>query len=381
MWNRLVTRIVQTRLFGLLILSLLLNTGLSSVSRADDIPGLYETEITVSTQDIEERKAALTAGMRQVLLRVSGRSIVLTITAIEGALTHPTRYMQRYRYRNRAGADGAQEKVLWVRFDEKAINKLLRENRMPVWGRTRPAVLVWMVVDDRQSRMLLGNNDSHPAKAFISEQARLRGIPLRWPMLDLTDQSSITTSDVWGSFEDTIIKASRRYQTEAILVGRVYKAYSGSWNVRWTLYDHSHREDWNARAETLVETLIPGVDRTASILAQRFAQVESDELNNTVLVQVYGVNTLATYNKTLKYLSRLAVVTHVQAHTIFPDNVIFQMNSRNGRLAVSQAVALGHTLVEKAVRTPSSVPHPLTTPTADQPVVEVRADLIYHLIQ
>ncbi len=380
MWNQVVKRILRSGPLNLIILSLLLNAGLASVSRADDIPGLYETEISVSTQDVEERRAALTAGMRQVLLRVSGRSIVLTITAIEEALSRPTRYVERYRYRNREGADGAQEKVLWVRFDEKAINKLLRDNRMPVWGRTRPAVLVWMVVDDRQSRILLGNNVSHPARAFISEQARLRGIPLRWPMLDLSDRASITTSDVWGSFEDTIIKASRRYQTEAILVGRVYRTYGGSWNVRWTLYDHGHREDWNARAETLVETLIPGVDRMASILAQRFAQVETGEQNKTVLVQVYGVKTLAAYNKTLKYLSQLAVVTNVQPQTVFPDNVVFRLNSRNGRLAVSQAIALGHTLVEKAVRTRPTAVHP-PAPVAAPSVVTPRADLIYHLIQ
>ena len=380
MWNQVVKRILRSGPLSLFILSLLLNAGLASVSRADDIPGLYETEISVSTQDVKERRAALTAGMRQVLLRVSGRSIVLTITAIEEALSRPTRYVERYRYRNREGTDGAQEKVLWVRFDEKAINKLLRDNRMPVWGRTRPAVLVWMVVDDRQSRILLGNNVSHPAKAFISEQARLRGIPLRWPMLDLSDRASITTSDVWGSFEDTIIKASRRYQTEAILVGRVYRTYGGSWNVRWTLYDHGHREDWNARAETLVETLIPGVDRMAGILAQRFAQVETGEQNKAVLVQVYGVKTLAAYNKTLKYLSQLAVVTDVQPQTVFPDNVIFRLNSRNGRLAVSQAIALGHTLVEKAVRArPAAVPPP--APVAAPSVATPRADLIYHLIQ
>jgi len=380
MWNQVVKRILRSGPLSLFVLSLLLNAGLASVSWADDIPGLYETEISVSTQDVDERRAALTAGMRQVLLRVSGRSIVLTITAIEEALTRPTRYVERYRYRNREGAEGAQEKVLWVRFDEKAINKLLRDNRMPVWGRTRPAVLVWMVVDDRQSRILLGNNVSHPAKAFISDQARLRGIPLRWPMLDLSDRANITTSDVWGSFEDTIIKASRRYQTEAILVGRVYKTYGGSWNVRWTLYDHGHREDWNAHAETLVETLIPGVDRMAGILAQRFAQVESDEQNKAVLVRVYGVNTLAAYNKTLKYLSRLAVVTDVQPHTVFPDNVIFRLNSRNGRLAVSQAIALGHTLVEKVVRTRPTVVRPPAS-IADPSVATPGADLIYHLIQ
>lgn len=381
MWNQVLKRILYPGPAGLFILSLLLNIGLAPVARADVIPGLYETEISVSTQNLDERKEALTAGMRQVLLRVSGHSIVLTITAIEEALTHPTRYVQRYRYRKREGVQGAQEKVLWVRFDKKAINKLLRDNRMPVWGRTRPAVLVWLVVDNRQSRILLGNNVSNPAKAFISEQARLRGIPLRWPMLDLSDRTNITTSDVWGSFEDTIINASRRYHTEAILVGRVYKTYGGSWNARWTLYDHGHREDWTAHAETLIESLIPGVDRTASILAQRFARVQSETQNNALLLQVYGVNTLAAYNKILKYLSRLAVVTDVQPQTVSPDNVIFRLKVRNGRMAVSQAIALGHTLVVKGRQNQPSVLQPAPAPAGGQSVAKARADLVYRLIQ
>ncbi len=381
MWNQVVKRVLGTGPTGLFVLSLLLNIGLLSVSRADVIPGLYAAKIPVSTQNPAERKAALVAGMRQVLLRVSGHSIVLTITAIEEALTHPTRYMQRYRYRNHEGPTGVQEMVLRVRFDKHAINKLLRDNGMPVWGRTRPAVLVWMVVDNHQSRILLGNDVSNPAKTFISEQARLRGIPLRWPLLDLSDRASITTSDVWGSFEDTIINASRRYHTEAILVGRAYKTYDGSWNARWTLYNHGQREDWNAHAETLIEALMPGVDRTAGILAQRFASIKGDEQNKPLLLQVYGVNTLTAYNKTLKYLSRLAVVTDIQPQIVSPDNVTFRLKVRNGRLAVSQAIALGHTLVAKAMQSQPSVPSVTASPAKSQPVAAVGADLIYSLVQ
>ncbi len=373
MWKQQLKFLFSPRVAGLFLC--LWGLAVAPVSRADDIPGLYETEITVSTQDAGERKAALTAAMRQVLLRVSGRGIVLTITAIEEALTQPTRYVQRYRYRNRAGADGAQEKRLWVRFDEKAINKLLRDNRMPVWGRTRPAVLVWMVVDDRESRILLGKDISHPARAFLEEQARLRGIPLRWPMLDLIDRGNITASDVWGSFEDSILKASRRYQTEAVLVGRVYKRYDGSWSVRWTLYDHGHREDWNARAESLVEALIPGVDHTAGILAQRFARVETGEQGQSLLVQVEGINSLPAYNRVLKYLSGLSLVSNVQPQAVLPDRVIFRLDSRSGRLALAQAIALGHTLVEKAVRNP-----PAASAAAGRAAVP-RADLDYYLIQ
>ena len=316
--------------------------------QADEITGLYETEVSVSTQTVEERQAALAAAMRQILLRVSGRSIVLTITAIERALEQPTRYVQQFRYRKKPDPSGVvteEEQRLWVRFDEKAINKLLRDNRMPVWGKTRPPVLLWMVVDNRKTRVLVGNNVENEARTQIQEQAQLRGLPIRLPLLDLADQSNLSMSDVWGNFEDTILRASRRYQTAAVLVGRVYQTYSGSWTVRWTLYNGGRRNDWDVSGISLVEALIPGIDNTVDILAQHFAQVEAEGEDSSILVQVQGVHSLANYNKAVGYLSGLSAVTEVQPFSVARNHVIYQLKSRNGRLAISQAISLGHTLV------------------------------------
>ena len=361
----------------------------SGISQAEEIRNLYETEITVSTQNADERKNALMAAMRQVLLRISGRSIVLTITGIEEALATPTRYVQQYRYRaqdvDSVIANGLPEQVLWVRFDENAINKLLRDNRMPVWGKTRPSVLLWMVVDNRKERILIGNNVAHAAGDVIREQASLRGIPLRFPLLDLADQANLTVGDVWGNFEDTILRASQRYQTEAVLVGRVYQTYSDSWNVRWTLYNGGRREGWDTRAESLAEVLIPGIDNTANTLAQQFTQSTTEQNDSSVLVQVLGIHNLASYNKATNYLASLSVVSELQPYKVSRDNVIYKLQTRRGRLSISQAVSLGHTLVmSQNTSVPKVMIHDNNGMKSDtgssSPIKQITADLIYQLI-
>ena len=376
-----------------LFLATLLVLG-SGISQAEEITNLYETEISVLTQNPDERKNALMAAMRQVLLRVSGRSIVLTITGIEEALSTPTRFVQQYRYRARdvdsVISNGEAEQVLWVRFDEKAINRLLRNNRIPVWGKTRPSVLLWMVVDDRKQRLLIGNNVAHAANDLMREQARLRGIPLRFPLLDLADQASLTVGDVWGNFEDTILRASQRYQTEAVLVGRVYQTYADSWNVRWTLYSNGRREDWDARSETLNEVLIPGIDNTANTLAQKFTQTTTEQNDSSVLVQIFGIKNLAAYNKATNYLASLSVVSELQLYKVSEDNVIYKLQTRRGRLAISQAVSLGHTLVMNATNVAPNVAPKMVTddnnglkPESESSSTskkQLTADLVYKLI-
>ena len=41
------------------------------------------------------------------------------------------------------------------------------------------------------------------------------------PLMDLTDANQLTTSDVWGRFQQPIKEASSRYLAEAIVVMRI----------------------------------------------------------------------------------------------------------------------------------------------------------------
>ena len=374
-------------LFGFLLLPLFLH--IQSVS-AETISGLYEASIPVESQNRDSRKEATQIAFGDVLSRVSGRTDLLDngeFPLIDEAMLRAAKYVQQYRFKRVkvASEDGRgtrNQLVLWVRFDETAVNSILSQNLLPVWGKVRPATLVWLVIDNKGERELVGNNSSSSSRAKLLRQAKQRGVPLRFPLLDLQDQSALRVSDVWGNFEDTILKASARYQTEAVLVGRVFQSGSNYWTARWSLYQDSRRYDWTTSGAILTEVLNPGIDKTVEVLAQRFAQFDQKDDSERVLVHIKEIKTLSDYNRTVKYLTSVSNVNSVQTHLVSYDHVYFYLNTGTGRTGVSQSISLGHTLIAEQVESyPGGFkPEVEGADSAGPEVHRLVPDLVYRLV-
>lgn len=326
---------------------------------AEVVKGLYEASVPVNSQSREERQQALQTALSEILVRVSGRQEVasgLPLPEIEVALSHPSRYAQQFRYRRvpqaeEAETGEAQEQVLWVRFDPAAIDGLLRRSGLPVWGHTRPVILVWLAIDDRGQRFLVSNNDAHEARQLLMSKAQRRGIPIRLPLLDLTDHATVRTSDVWGNFEENIMKASSRYQPDGILVGQVYQGLNGFWNARWTFHLQGRSYQWSRQGAVLAEVLDPGIDATANTLGQHFSQYDQgDASNDAVVIRVRDVQGLSDYNRLVAYLNSLSSVSAVEPSTVTSSQVVFRLKAQSGRLGVAQSISLGHVLVAEAVQ-------------------------------
>lgn len=329
---------------------------ISSVN-ADIVRHLYEVEVPVEGQTRKERAYVVREALKAILVRISGRNEANAIGDDEILVPRPTRFVQQFRYRKfksdevipPPAIDGAKPytQKLWLRFTEKTISKLLHKQGLPVWGKTRPATLVWLVVDDKKKRVLVGNSTRHISRTHIKQEATKRGLPFRLPLLDLADQSKLQVADVWGNFEDTILAASSRYQAQAVLVGRIYLDFSNSWNTRWSLYSDGQRQDWEVNNnETLRIAVEEGLSKTGDILSARFTQVNSTQESGEILLQVKNILNLKTYNKAIKYLKGFSGITKVQVYKVNTDNVIFRINSRRGQSGIAQAIALGHVLVE-----------------------------------
>ncbi len=368
----------------LLLLSVLFLLPLSP-ARAEVVPGLYAATIPVPDQERDTRTRALTDALREVLMRVSGRDLLtLMEPGVEMALALPTRHVQRYRYETR-DIDGQRRLVLQVDFDPQAVNKVLRESGLPVWGRNRPGVLAWVAVDDRRGRKLLtGDSPANLREPIMAEAAR-RGLPLRLPLYDLTDRARLTVADVWGNFEDRILDASQRYQPRAVLVGRVYKTGRHRWRSRWTLYNEGRRDDWEGEGISLASAFGRGIAGSTMLLAERYAQAVEVGQPGVVRVRVLGIPGLAEYTRAIRYLAGLDGVTRAAPEAVRPDSVLFSLVTRNGQLAVSRAIELGHTLIPEV---PAVTGPETTSPGAAQPadaaapatLAPLPADLVYRLV-
>ena len=351
---------------------------------ADVVRNLYEAEVPVSGQSRAEREEAVREALKEVLVRISGLNEASSLAADEDLVRKASQYVQQFRYRRFKPKEVIPEslenakpfnQMLWLRFTKKTINKLLLNQGLSVWGKTRPSTLIWLVIDDQKNRVLIGNNTNHNGRTHLEEASKKRGLPVRLPLLDLADQSKLQITDVWGNFEDTILAASERYQTESVLVGRVYLNFAHTWHTRWTLYSAGQRQDWDfGSIDSLSEAVNQGIAKTGEILSEKFARVKAtaeSTANNMVVLQIKNISDLKTYNRTIKYLKGLSTVSKVNPFKINKEDVIFYVQSHSGRLGLSQAISLGRVLVKEPNQPVAAV---------ETGVERQQPDLIYNLV-
>lgn len=360
------------RLIHIMLFTLVSYCGFwAATAQAVVIKDLYEALVPVQTQSREERKTALTTGLIEVLTRVSGQTLTVSEDLEDPlviAVQNPTRYTRQFRYRK--SRKGGSKLNLWIKYDEKAVNNLLQSNDMPVWGHTRPPTLAWVVVTENGRRKLISNSDKHALKNAMRWIANKRGLPLSFPLMDLTDRSKISISDIWGNFEDRILQASQRYNAEAVIVGRLYKGPSTAWSARWSIYQQGRRQDIDADGEADLRIAVtPVIAQAAESLAQQFAMLKNEEVSENVTIKVSGVGSLKEFNHVIKYLKSLAAISDVSPLIVGAEAATFKLATRSGRLGVAQAIKLGHVLAEQLSVAGSELP------ATDGP------DLVYQLVQ
>ncbi len=321
---------------------------------AAEVADLYEVATPVNSQGDGERRTALRRAFVEVLVRVSGKRDAPSLAPLKKALKQPMRYVQQFRYRPLSVQDmasseaEAQERAamqeLWVSFDPQLLNRLLSEAGLPVWGRARPATLLWLAVEDDGRRFLVGAAQGETLQAQLQATARRRGLPLFFPLLDLEDQTALRFTDVWGNFQDAILAASRRYQSTSVLVGRLYHRIGGAWEGRWTLYLEGRPTFWAFSADDPAEVLAAGIDGAADHLALRYAQHLNMDAGNSVSIAVRDIHTLEDYARTMHYLESLDPVTHLRVLAVENETVLFEAGINGSRDGLAQAIGFGATL-------------------------------------
>ena len=314
-----------------------------------------------------------------------------SMPALKPVLSRPLALVQQFRYRALSKDENLQgirsqgtdvtndpyNQVLQVSFDPHAVNQTLNNAGLPVWGRARPATLIWLAVEDNNQRYLVGG-DSHPEiQAMISNEAQRRGVPVLIPLLDLEDAANLRFTDVWGDFQDVIVDASNRYQAKAFLVGRLYRQTDGTWQGRWSLYLQNDNYHWDMTAGQTRDVIASGIDGAADYLSSKFSRIISEVESGSVELSITGVNSLEDFARTMKYLHSLDPVAQLQIEKITSSTVMLLLGIRGDHTELEQAIGFGSTLAA-------------ISPEADPSIVNDHADthtsantktLYYRLLQ
>jgi hypothetical protein len=117
-----------------------------------------------------------------------------------------------------------------ITFNRTAVNKLLQDNALSLWGSNRAETLIWIAFQSRRIR-LTGDFDDHLCQrqgkrlhtaltplvrhhqiAQALKVASIQwGVPLLFPLLDMEDRRSLPMAEHWGLFPAAVAKASGRF--------------------------------------------------------------------------------------------------------------------------------------------------------------------------
>ncbi|MFP6807112.1 MAG: DUF2066 domain-containing protein [Pseudomonadales bacterium] len=323
------------------------------VSTAQSLPidDLYMAEVLVLSEDEKQLKRGAQAGLLQVLVRISGTRDVEQSREITQSLRNPGAFYYQYSYEPTDKSllvDGevVAANLLRILFEPSAVSKLLREAGFPVWGSNRPGVLLWMAYSDEQGRRLLSENDitgsASSLASSLQDQARLRGLPLLFPLLDLEDSAALSTAEVWGSFLGRIDDASDRYNPDSVLTARIQKDKLGRWSAN---YSYRIDNDWQVAetisysADQLARTM---VDRLANELAIRYA---IDSSRSQVTVKVEMVDGIGDYAALASYLESLAPVLNSSIVRVHRSEVEFRLDTEGQNEQLIEIIELDQKMV------------------------------------
>ncbi len=321
---------------------------------------LYEATIKVSENKAE--KQLIEEAFTHVLIKVTGHSDISASTAYPAMLAKAQDAISQFRYdfkapettdseANNSPAQSDQqkppkkEKWFWVRFNPGMIDSMLKQAQLPIWGRVRPNTLVWLAMDTGGQRALQSEYEQPQIYQALKQQAEERAIPLTFPFLDLQDQNNISATDIWGNFNDAILLASRRYQSQAVLTIRLEQNKKGVWNSQWNLLMLGQVQSWQLQDKDQTHLLSAGIDELADRLARQFAQVSSDTGSaNDVLVQINNVSNFQEFQELDDYLRNLASVKTLGLLMTQQDRVVYKITYRGDKNALIQEIRLGDML-------------------------------------
>ncbi|RDL43833.1 DUF2066 domain-containing protein [Marinomonas piezotolerans] len=275
-------------------------------------------------------KQAFNQAVDEVLVRVSGQAESLDGRVLEAAHENVSGWVAQHTVTtlpNLVEFDGEIEtaKQVNVSFYRESINRFLFSNNLPVWGSNRPSILVWLVQDTAGVREMAGAKQPSNALSNFFVQSKKLGLPTYAPLIDDHDKQALGSSALWGFFEEDILSASQRYQTDVVFAMRMGQ-YGTNITVDGVLLIPTvgvQRISLTGAEESLVMKQVS--EQLALLLSQRYASIRSPGSSKQFAIRVSGVENYSALERLKNYLISVGVVREAHVTQIQSDIVEFSL--------------------------------------------------------
>jgi len=322
---------------------------------AIEVANLYSAKVAVASQSNDDRNLALKNALRAILVKVGGKEIEHPL--ISQAINNYNKYVTQYQY-IRSG----HKVLLNVSFDEDKINQLFKESDLAIWGRLRPQVMVWLVEEDGFDRTIISSSSNSLLPTVINDFSQLRGLPIVMPIMDLTDVTALSLTDVWGRFSQPVAQASARYMAEAVVVVRVSNSSlvateankedcplckSDRLAVDWSLMtdvqsEHAQIFSEQYLGDNVDELLIAAFADITDIIYQQYALSTTN--SNEFEIDVANIASLIDLIAVTDFLEELSAVQSVQLVSVKGTNRRFKLSLIGSQQALIASLKLSEQL-------------------------------------
>lgn len=284
-------------------------------------PSAVAASLYTGEAELEDRSRVSVAeqleALDQVLARLTGRFEVSLVAEMGLGAADLDRLVlsQQLIHRVVMDEEGRRDQALrlQIEFDAPSVNALLHDRGLPRWGRERPAILLWMAIEDEDGSRLV---EEQPLEFAVTEAARIVGLEILRPLGDALDMSEVTLEDVRGGFLGSAGDAAHRYGAGvvAMLDLRALRPVDSesAWEARWRWRIEGQDGGRNHSGEEPRELIRAGLAQLASQLAARWAVSAGAGESRRLRIRVDGIVDEVQYAEVLRHLEDLSMIDSLQ---------------------------------------------------------------------
>jgi hypothetical protein len=325
-----------------LIIAILVSVFLQPAAFAMKVRSIYEGQVLVSSQNEQQRNQAIQEAFIQTLNKMSGSTTMGENPTIKAALPEAKNQVEEFSYAP-SGQDG-RPFLLKVQFDAKALKKLLRQAKAPIWDENRPLIMVWVAVDNPgHPAEVIDNQSTQEYALLLKKEALQRGLPIMLPMMDIAELNQISAADIRAKALPLLQKATERYHTDGLLMGNIEpkdKMLTGHWKL---VLGQDHW-DWDLSSETASGLIALLNEKLVNTLAGRYASVQTEKVSSSFTLVVKGVDQQDDFENMMHFMKHISLIKEMEIENITGDAVIMRLDVQGAQKAFMQEASVGQHL-------------------------------------
>lgn len=304
----------------------------------------YSAEMTVNTQNADERRGAMVRALGQVLVRLTGDPQAPANSVIRRASANIDALASNFTFRQdseTANGVPVYKTILAVTFDPDNVDALIAGAGLKYWNPERPKPILWLAIDDGRGPRLVTGQQTNVVKP-LAMRGLERGMRYLLPAGTAAELASV--SSIWRLSAPAMQILTDRYRNDAQLIGKVFRQPPG-WTGAWLLtQDGVELARWSFSDSDPRKVIASGVDEGANAIARRDAIALDIGVAGLYSIDVVGVNSQSDFIRLMSYLQTLAVVRKVTVLQATPEQLRLQLDLGVGMKGFRGMVGTGEVL-------------------------------------